>query len=165
MILVEPNTPITYTVVREGYYSQTGLVTPTVNQKLDIALVPIPYTLTILPHPSNAQVLLAAEGCTQVGNSITAPYGTEVFYRVSKLTYEPQSGSIIITQDESLQITITRSGAMGMVFNYGSCVVCFSSSTKILDLGSVAENYDDSLNMGVTSEEAEIFMDFGSVTK
>lgn len=163
MIIVDPGTQLTYIVSRYGYETQINTITVNENATIDINLVPLLYTITIDPHPSSAQVALMAPGYEQLGNSITVPYGTTVFYRVSKLTYEPSTGAVIVTRNQTIRVNISRNGAMGMLYNYGTCVVCFSASTKVLDLGEVRLPEDDSLDMGATTEIATILMDFGDI--
>ena len=55
------------------------------------------YTLTVVPTPNDATVVLTATGFVQVGNSITVDSGTSVSYSISKTGYITKSDSIVIT--------------------------------------------------------------------
>jgi len=66
-------------------------------------------TFTINPTPSNATVTLTAQGFTQTGNSITVLYGTTVNWSVSLADYATQSGSILINDDDSMNIVLKAS--------------------------------------------------------
>lgn len=71
------------------------------NNTFDVAC-----TLTIVPTPSDATVTLTSSGYTQSGNSITVRTGTNVNYTVSKSGYVTQNGTVIVTGDQSLSITL-----------------------------------------------------------
>lgn len=74
-----------------------------------VAPTPTDPTLTINPTPSDATVTLTAAGYTQSGNSITVPAGTSVAWTVSKIGYLSQSNSLIVSQDQTLNIELVES--------------------------------------------------------
>jgi len=163
-IIVDPGTELTYTVSKYGYTSQSDTFIVNENATIDVTLEPILFTLTINPHPRSAEVILRAEGYNQVDNSITVLYGTEVRYRVSKLGYNAQAGSIVVTHDETLNIKLSLGkGSMGMLYNYGSCVVCFISSMKVMDLGKVSLPEVNDLDLGFTKDDFNEEMDLGII--
>lgn len=57
------------------------------------------YTLEVIPTPTDATVILEADGFTQQGNSITTNYGTDVTWRVEKAGYVPSTGLHVIKKD------------------------------------------------------------------
>ena len=64
--------------------------------------IPAPrqYTLTFIPSPNDATVVLTATGYTQSGNSITVNSGTSVSYSVSKSGYVTKSGTVVVTTSD-----------------------------------------------------------------
>ena len=68
---------------------------------------PAIYRVTVNATPSNATILLQATGYTQVNNYIDVHYGTQVRYSVSKSDYVTQSNTITVTEDTTLDITLT----------------------------------------------------------
>ena len=64
------------------------------------------FTFTINPTPNDSSVRLYASGHTQLGNSISVPYGTPVRYIVANLGYESQSDTIIVTSNTTLPIVL-----------------------------------------------------------
>lgn len=153
-ITVPINTQVTYQISRIGYQSSTPVtITATEDQTiLANPLVPIDYTLTINPHPADATVTLTAVGYTQVGNHITVPYGTTVFYQASKLAYNTTRGLITVNDNISLDVNLVKAGSAAKFMNYGTCVVCFQTQgTRIFDLEYVynpyTEHYDYGTNM------------------
>ena len=63
--------------------------------------------LTINPTPSDATVTLTATDYTQANNSISVLESTEVTYTVSKDGYETQTGTVTVTDNQTLDITLT----------------------------------------------------------
>lgn len=100
------NTSVTYTVSRTGYATRSGSTTLNHDQTVNVPLTPNNYTLTINPTPGDAMVTLTASGYSQVGNSITVPYQTQVEYEVRKNHYSTESGRVTVTQDQTLNITV-----------------------------------------------------------
>ena len=65
-------------------------------------------TLTIVPNPSDATVVLTAAGETQSGNSITVYYGKTVSCTVSKYGYVTKTENITPTDNESYPISLVN---------------------------------------------------------
>lgn len=65
-------------------------------------------TLTIVPNPSDATVVLTADGETQSGNSITVYYGKTVSCTVSKYGYVTKTENITPTDNESYPISLVN---------------------------------------------------------
>ena len=64
------------------------------------------YTLTIIPTPADATVILTASGYTQINNTITVDENTVVTVAISKSGYVPLLNTVTVTQDESLSIEL-----------------------------------------------------------
>ena len=65
-------------------------------------------TLTIVPNPSNATVVLTAPGETQSGNSITVFWGTTISYTVSRAGYVTATGTYRPIDNESYPVNLTQ---------------------------------------------------------
>lgn len=104
---VETGTSVTYTVKREGYYSQTKTITVSTDTTVNVSLVQA-ITISIIPEPADANIVLTATGYTQTNNSITVPYGTNVTYTVSKDGYETQTASFEAIVDKELSIFLSK---------------------------------------------------------
>lgn len=68
--------------------------------------VKVPKKLIISPNPSDATVILTATGYTQEGNNISVLEGTEVTYSVSKEGYTTQTGTVVVSENQTLNITL-----------------------------------------------------------
>ena len=112
-ITVEKGTSVTYTVSKTNYTTVSSTITVNEAQTLSVTLVQNGFTLTINPTPADATVTLSVDGhpeYVQVGNTITVPNNTSVQWVVSKTGYISQNNSIIVHQDETLNIELV-SGA------------------------------------------------------
>ena len=67
-------------------------------------------TYTINPTPSDATVVLTANGYTQVGNSITVLIGTTIHYEVSKEGYITQSNDVVVSNNMIVNIILVAEG-------------------------------------------------------
>ena len=109
-ITVPFETPVTYTVSKQNYTTVSNTISATSTETLNVTLVQNGFTLTIVPTPSDATVTLLADGYTQQGNTITVPNNTSVQWTVSKMGYITQSNTILMHQDETMNIELV-SGA------------------------------------------------------
>ena len=105
-ITVTRGTSVTWTVSKSGYNTRTDTLTVNASQTLNISLITTYCTLTIVPTPSDATVVLTASGATQSGNAITVLNGTTVTYTVSKTNYVTQTNSLALTYDRTLNIDL-----------------------------------------------------------
>ena len=64
------------------------------------------HTITIVPTPADATVVLTATGYLQSGNSISVEENTVVNYTISKNGYTSKSGTITASEDQTLNIEI-----------------------------------------------------------
>ena len=110
-ITIPSTTYAQFKVEREGYQTKNG-GWPSNQFSEDrtetIELVPLDYTLSIAPTPSDATVTLTASGYTQSGNSITVPYTTNVSYQVAKTHYGTKTGTKSVIKDESISVSLTK---------------------------------------------------------
>lgn len=99
---------VRYTVQRSGYISKTGTIIADGNKTIAIVLEEQPvvepnyYTLTINPVPSTATVVI--DGVEQ--STITVEEGTTVSYEVYADGYYPQSGSLAMNEDNTLEVVL-----------------------------------------------------------
>ena len=102
-ITADFETVITWSVVREGYTSQSGTYVLVENHSETVSLVINQYTFSIVATPADATVTINGE----VRNSITADYGTSITWEVSKEGYTTQSNTETLTGDTTRNITLT----------------------------------------------------------
>ena len=103
-ITADFETVITWSVVREGYTSQSGTYVLVENHSETVSLVINQYTFSIVATPADATVMINGE----VRSSITADYGTSIAWEVSKEGYTTQSNTETLTGDTTRNITLTE---------------------------------------------------------
>lgn len=79
-------------------------------------------TLTIIPEPSDATVVLLADGYLQDGNKITVSTNTNVSIQVSKSGYYTYANSVVLTQNQILHVALEELPYSGgeLVFENGT---------------------------------------------
>ena len=108
LLNVLPGKNISYTVSRPQYLPITNTYLMTTQDHTEnVNLVYGMYTLTINPTPEDTNVVLTADGATQIGNTISVYYGTQVYYTVSKEHYVSVSGSTTVTDTTVIPISLT----------------------------------------------------------
>lgn len=105
-ITVKYGTSVSYTVSKSGYNTSSGSMIVTNDRTLPVVLSD-ERVFTINPTPSNATVVLSADGYTQVGNSIVVSPGTVVSYSVSKTGYITQSDTVTVNSNQTIQVSLT----------------------------------------------------------
>ena len=108
-ISVKVGTEVSYTVAKTNYTTVSSSITVDEDQTLSVSLVQNGFTLTINPTPADATVTLSVNDhpeYVQVGNTITVPNNTSVDWVVSKTGYISQSNSILMHQDETMNIEL-----------------------------------------------------------
>lgn len=165
-ITVLSGTEVFYTVSASHYNTTSDSYIVENSETLTVSLVPLNYTLTIIPTPADATVVIEAQGYSQIGNHITVPYGTEVLYTVSKLAYNIARGLVTLRDTTTLAVHLVKAGNAAKFMNYGTCVVCFQTQgVRVFDLGSVSEQpserYDYGTNM--TTGYFDEFIDCGGL--
>ena len=96
-------TAITWSVTREGYAGQTGSYTLTQDHTENVSLVINQYTFTITPVPNDAVVTING----QQRSTITADYGTEITWSISKEHYVTQSNTFTLRRNETLAVALS----------------------------------------------------------
>ena len=97
-MVIKPNTSPT------ERWNYTVLSSHQVRQ--DFEVIPEDVIITINPTPANATVVLTARDSTQVGNSITAPFGSKVSYTVSATGYQTKTGYYVSEEDATLNVVL-----------------------------------------------------------
>lgn len=105
-ITVTDGTSVTYTVSKQDYNAQSSTVVVTADKTINITLSRTYCTLTIVPTPSDATVVLTSSGGAQSGNAITVTNGSHVKYTVSKTGYSTATNTITLTADRTLNVEI-----------------------------------------------------------
>lgn len=97
---------VTYTVSASDYITQSSTITVTDTTTLNINLQPVLYLFSVNPTPAASTVTLTASGYTQTNNYILVPKNTNVSWSVSNEHYITQSGTKLITAEDSLDVTL-----------------------------------------------------------
>ena len=161
-ITVDKNSLVSFTVSAPGYISVTqtvrAYVTSTINVNLE-SLGQCTATVMVL-NVENADVLLEADGYTQIGNSITVHEGAEVTYTVSKTGYDTVTNTITVTEDRVIyvslniiQVTLTIDPTPA------DAIVTFEPDINILDLGNVLDPTIDNIIEGGTNFSTSEYVD------
>ena len=108
-IVVASGTTVSWSVSKTDYVSQNGSEVVSSNTTNPVVLVPNIVTYTINPTPSDATVVLTANGYTQSGNSIDVDPNTSVDWTVSKTGYIQQSGTKVVTTTETDTVVLVQS--------------------------------------------------------
>jgi len=103
---VYKNDTFSYTISKTGYKTIDESLGPinqntSINEEMDAI-----YTITIVPNPSDANVVLTSTGCTQVGNSIQVLEGASVQYTVSKSGYTTVSNTIEVYSNDTIYVEL-----------------------------------------------------------
>jgi hypothetical protein len=103
-VTVPEGTLVKWSVSKEGYRTQEGQQNVFENVVLDIELVLVPkqYTLTIVPTPSNAKVVMNGQETT----SITVDEGTSVTYEVSLEGYETVTDTVVVNEPTEISVVL-----------------------------------------------------------
>ena len=109
-IEVSPNTRVNYDVTATHYNSQSGEETITEDKSINVTLTPKRFTLSITTIPSSATIEFKtdAEDAIITENTINVLEGTQVTYIVTNEDYEAQQGTVIVTESETIDVTLER---------------------------------------------------------
>lgn len=121
---------VSYTVSCEDYKTATNTITLTKDTTIDVVLESELFTVSINPTPSNATVILTADGYTQEGNSIKVKPNTTISYSVSAEGYTEQTGIYTITSNLDLNIVLEE--ALNTKYNVEDYT--YTVNNKILTL-------------------------------
>lgn len=95
--------------------------------------VAITYTLTINPTPADATVTFSTG--TVSGNSCTVADGTSVTYTVSKTGYAPETATVTVTADQTINVTLSEGHYTPDQVLYESSTGGVSTTLNLLDNG------------------------------
>lgn len=104
-VSVEYGTVLSYSVSALGYHEQTGSLEVVEDTVLPISLNIKQFSFEINALPAGATVVINGEERT----SIVADYGTNIEWMVSAPNRESKSGSLILTEDTSLNVSLDAS--------------------------------------------------------
>lgn len=135
-ITVRRGTVVNWTVSKNNYFTQSGSITVDRDTTQAVSLVYALATLYINPVPSDATVVLTADGYTQIGNSITVEKGTSVSWSVSKSGYITQTGNKQVNNDESLDIELVLDRPLYYCYKSSTFDACLYSRNEIKNIGS-----------------------------
>ena len=105
-ISVREGRTVNYSVSLDGYVTKSGSIRVLNDNSVDVALDREMMTVTINPTPSNATVVLTADGYTQSGNSITAHKYSTINWSVSASHYISKSGSLTLTEGATVDVAL-----------------------------------------------------------
>ena len=105
-ICVPSGTGVTYSVAKTNYDTVTDTITITQDRALPITLNESLYSFTISPTPSDATVVLTAQGYSQQGNTIRVRANTTVNWTVARAGWASQYGTEVITADRTLPVRL-----------------------------------------------------------
>lgn len=133
-IFVARGDKVTYEVVCDDYFATSGTLVVTENTSLNVTLIAKSQmvTLTIVPSPSDATVLL--NGYQR--HSINVPKNSSVVYQVYKDGYIVKYGTVVVENDKSLSVSLEQDeqalvdyGDWGTLEKFVNCSMSFVFST------------------------------------
>ena len=108
-VSVDYGSEVTWEVSKTGYTTRNGTEAVIKDTTRAIELVIKQFTFTITPTPEDATVTIN----DAVQSSLTANYGTAITWSVAKDGFTAQNGSLTLTEDKTLPVTLVavESGA------------------------------------------------------
>lgn len=108
-VSVDYGSEVTWEVSKTGYTTRNGTEAVIKDTTRAIELVIKQFTFTITPTPEDATVTIN----DVVQSSLTANYGTAITWSVTKDGFTAQNGSLTLTEDKTLPVTLVavESGA------------------------------------------------------
>ena len=103
-ITADYGTLIEWSVSKEHYQTQSGSFTLYSNRVDNITLVMDQYTFTINATPNDATVIINGVERT----TVTVDYGTTINWSVSKVGYATQTGSCVLVDDRTENVTLVE---------------------------------------------------------
>ena len=110
-VSVDYGSEVSWEVSKTGYTTRNGTEVVNKDTTLAIELVIKQFTFTITPTPADATVTI--NGVVQ--SSLTANYGTAITWSVAKDGFTAQNGSLTLTEDTTLPVTLVGSAAIKQV--------------------------------------------------
>ena len=110
-VSVDYGSEVSWEVSKLGYTTRNGTEVVNKDTTIAIELVIKQFTFTITPTPADATVTIN----DVVQSSLTADYGTAITWSVAKNGFEAQNGSLTLTEDTTLPVTLVGSAAIKQV--------------------------------------------------
>lgn len=134
-VSVDYGSEVTWEVSKPGYTTRNGTEVINKDTTIAIELVIKQFTFTITPTPADATVTIN----DVVQSSLTADYGTAITWSVAKNGFEAQNGSLTLTEDTTLPVTLVGSAAIKQIETstiYGSTTFVLYDNGELYGCGS-----------------------------
>ena len=110
-VSVDYGSEVSWEVSKPGYTTRNGTEVVNKDTTIAIELVIKQFTFTITPTPADATVTIN----DVVQSSLTADYGTAITWSVAKNGFKAQNGSLTLTEDTTLPVTLVGSAAIKQI--------------------------------------------------
>ena len=110
-VSVDYGSEVSWEVSKPGYTTRNGTEVVNKDTTIAIELVIKQFTFTITPTPADATVTIN----DVVQSSLTADYGTAITWSVVKNGFEAQNGSLTLTEDTTLPVSLVGSAAIKQI--------------------------------------------------
>ena len=110
-VSVDYGSEVSWEVSKPGYTTRNGTEVVNKDTTISIELVVKQFTFTITPTPEDATVTIN----DVVRSSLTADYGTAITWSVAKNGFKAQNGSLTLTEDTTLPVTLVGSAAIKQI--------------------------------------------------
>ena len=134
-VSVDYGSEVSWEVSKPGYTTRNGTEVVNKDTTIAIELVIKQFTFTITPTPADATVTIN----DVVQSSLTADYGTAITWSVAKNGFEAQNGSLTLTEDTTLPVTLVGSAAIKQVktsTTYGNSTFVLYDNGELYGCGS-----------------------------
>ena len=138
-ITADYGTTITWSVSRTGYDTQSNTFVLSGDDTIEVVLQLEKFTFTINPNPSNAIVTMNGIE-TQ---SINVESGTTVDWTVEYPGYKDQSGSVVVTGDSSMTVTLDETYLKFYVNEPGYVGWDYNNTAPIMTYHNIEYSIDD----------------------
>ena len=134
-VSVDYGSEVSWEVSKPGYTTRNGTEVVNKDTTIAIELVIKQFTFTITPTPEDATVTIN----DVVQSSLTADYGTAITWSVAKNGFESQNGSLTLTENTTLPVTLVGSAAIKQVKTstiYGNTTFVLYDNGELYGCGS-----------------------------
>ena len=143
-VSVDYGSEVSWEVSKPGYTTRNGTEVVNKDTTIAIELVIKQFTFTITPTPADATVTIN----DVVQSSLTADYGTAITWSVAKNGFEAQNGSLTLTEDTTLPVTLVGSAAIKQVETSITTFVLYDNG----ELYGCGSNGDGQQGNGTTND-------------
>ena len=135
-VSVDYGSEVSWEVSKPGYTTRNGTEVVNKDTTIAIELVIKQFTFTITPTPADATVTI--NGVVQ--SSLTADYGTAITWSVAKNGFESQNGSLTLTEDTTLPVTLVGSAAIKQVEVSGNTTFVLYDNGELYGCGGNSQS-------------------------